>query len=126
MTDEALDRLVDKDELSQMGQSLREQNHYQMDDDSIAKSYNQKVKNDTNYLAKGQNIYEDNPSRDDDTFNFKKEQEILYNLQLRVSYKHKSSQKSHKLASLDSETKHEQEEEEKGESLPVEYYDSDD
>ena len=55
-----------------MGQSYREQNHYQVDDDSLAKSYNQKVKDDTNYLAKGQNLYEDNPSNDD-TFNFKRE-----------------------------------------------------
>ena len=75
--------------------------HYQNDDESIAKSYNQKVKNDTNFLAKNKVYYEDSQPKDYDSYHLKKEQEILYNLQLRVSYKNNISFKPIKTHSFD-------------------------
>ncbi len=51
-----------------------------MDDDSIAQSYNQKVKNDTNYLGRNREPSDENSNQNDDSFNYKKEKEILYNL----------------------------------------------
>ena len=47
--------------------------HYQNDDESIAKSYNQKVKNDTNFLAKNKVYYEDSQPKDYDSYHLKKE-----------------------------------------------------
>ncbi len=57
--------------------------------ESLTQSYNQKVKDDTNFLAKKKNLYYDdsnpgeNRKRKDDS---SKDADILYNLQMRPSY----------------------------------------
>lgn len=53
-------------------------------DESITKSYNQKVKDDTNFLANQKDLYDESP-RTNKTKD-RKDADILYNLQMRPSY----------------------------------------
>ena len=96
MGDDGLDNFMERDGSNNLmdysyggGDNLISQN----DEESIAKSYNQKVKNDTNFLAKSKAMLGDGKFKGDEAYTFKKEQEILYNLQLRCSYKNMSSNK---------------------------------
>ena len=75
MGDDGLDNLMERESHTQMmDYSYRgSQMNYQNDDDSIAKSYNQKVKNDTNYLAKSKAMYEDSQTKDYESYQYKKE-----------------------------------------------------
>ncbi|CDW91681.1 UNKNOWN [Stylonychia lemnae] len=124
-----------RDNYNFIGYSQNNQQHFIADQDSLTKSYNQKVKEDTNYLAKQKMIYDneriDNHSYDNQDENNKTSRknsaDNLYDLELRQSYaqlieqqssQYSQSKQKHKLSDqLDSF--------EPSEFVPIEYEDSD-
>lgn len=64
-----------------MGNNL---NPYKSDDDSLTQSYNQKVKDDTNFLIKSKNVAYDDAANNDNDSNYKnRNNSDAYNLNTR-------------------------------------------